>query len=353
MSRRWPVLAVLPALLAADRASACTPDPCAGVLAFVGLTQVDDLEVPTDGVLLMQAAWFGELEAAALVAGLTLTVRRGDAEVAGTVEATELTGVLLWRPQQALAPGEAYAVTGRFTNPAGVPAVCAAAEVEVAFEFRAAPGPAEPLVAPELRVTDELDESPRFELDNLVCCDGAMPAEQAVCAVDHGLVWSQGQCAAATVRARVKTELAVTVRAGEATAGQWVRALYTDGQRGRATLGRRFTRYLAAPTCFVVEQRSLATGESLLSEETCVEADVPETDVAIDPYVALAERCEGPLYTCEVAGAAWDDEACAPWPEPPPERRVQVGCELGGGPAGAAGLLVLLLRRRRGRRSLE
>lgn len=345
-------LALLLGIALPDAASACTPDPCAGVVAFAGLEPVSEAEVPIDGVVILQADWFGELEPPTLLDGLSLSVSRDGAAVAGALESTDLPGVLLWRPAAPLVPGATYTASGSFANGGGVPGECAAAEVEVGFEFTAAAGPAEPLADPEITAWAEYVDFPIVALDTLVCCDDAMPREQRVCGISHGLAWSQGKCAPARTRALLRVELRAAIEVGEATAAQWVWTLEQDGKQVATGFQARFTRYLAAPACFTVVLRSLATGEARAAEEQCFGQDVVEPlgEVPLDPRERLADACTGALYTCAAEGGAWDPEACAPWT---PEERpggARTGCARGG-PVLAGGWLGLwmLPRRRRAR----
>jgi hypothetical protein len=347
----WSCFAASLAL--ADAAAACLPDPCAGVAsAFVGLALADeDAQVPVDGVLVLQANWFGELPAEALIAGLELEVVHEGSAVAGALAATELPGVVVWRPAAPLLPDATYRVSGRFTNPQGVPAECAAAEVELELEFLAAPGPAEPLTPPSLSAEVEYEEYPVDELDALVCCDGAYPEEHAVCGVDHGRVWSRGRCAPSRTRARLRVDLRAASAVGGATTRQTVRTLYEDGEEVGTRLGGRFIRVLRGPACFTVEQRSLATGEAVVSAPVCVSADgVSLGDRPVDPRDELAGACAGELYVCDIAdGRRWDADACAAW-RPPPDLDADAACGCVGADPGP-GLLVLLLGPRRRRRS--
>lgn len=337
------------ALLGAREAAACTPDPCAEIVAFVGLEPANDKPVPTDGVLIVQANWFGELEPELLLTGLTLTVRLGDDVLDGALEPTDLTGVLVWRPAAPLTPAAAHQVTGAFTNPDGVPSVCAAPVVDVAFEFITADGPAQPLATPTLVATEILTETPQVKLDTIVCCDDAYPRQQAYCGISHGLVWSHGQCASKLSLARVRLDINSRTNVDEATAGQLVRTLYQDGAPSSPGLGGRFGRSIDQPTCFTVAHTSLATGETVMSDEVCLGEEFADQigDSPQDPWIELA-GCTDQPYTCEVVDDAWDRDACTPFETPRPGD--PPGCSCTSAPAGAPLLalpLLTLIRRRR------
>lgn len=362
MFRPSMLLALSLGALLPDEASACTPDPCANTTAFVGLQRVGadvgEVDVPIDGVLVMQAQSFGEMTQDALLAGLTLSVSRDGAPVAGAVEAVYrqgLPGILLWRPAELLVPSVTYEVTGSFANPDGVPGECAAKQVEIGFDFTTAPGRALPLAAPQIWTTASYSESPIVDLDSLICCDGAIPSKQELCGIPQGISWSAGECVSATSRARLAVSLGVASILDNATAGQWGRALYQDGEEIQATLGQSFSRQLSAAACFTIEQFSLASGEVLVSEERCLGDDLtlPLGDLRNNPSELLADLCADTPYICEVGEAGWVAERCIPWPlGPAPAANEEAGCGCASGDPNASfalALLLLLLRRRQSR----
>lgn len=345
---RRSALALLAALAPWRPAAACTPDPCAETIAFVGLEPASDSEVPTDGVLVLRANWFGTFEPQALREGLTLAVRLDDAPVAGALESTNITGVLVWRPAAPLAAAATYQVRATFDNPGDVPSACAAAEVEVEFEFLTARGPALPLSAPRLSGGESLIEAPRVDLDSIVCCDGAYPRAQVFCGIDHGLVWSEGQCTSRVSTASVRLDMHARNDLDDATTGQLVYTLVTDDKPGAPTLGTRFGRAIDRPTCFRVEQRSLATGDATLSDQVCF-GEMWADELGEKPQVPALDGCLGELYTCEVDGDAWDPEACTPLAldDELPHTYPGCGCATTRSDAGLLALPLLMLARRR------
>ncbi|HEY8376671.1 MAG TPA: hypothetical protein VIK91_09295 [Nannocystis sp.] len=368
MLRRWLWLAVLPGVLLPDRGEACAPDPCQGVVAFAGLELAEDVAVPLDGVVVLQAYWFGDYSNQELIEGLVLDVEHAGAPVAGALEATEIGGVLVWRPAEPLVAGGGYRIRGSFRNPPGVPKVCAAAEVEVDLEFVVADEPATPVKGAGLYATERIEEVPRDDLESLVCCDGAMPYVQEVCGIDHGLAWSEGACVTAQADRRLRVDLRDLIQLDEVTESQWMRTLFQNGKLVGRTLGTRFTRYITERTCFAVELRNLATGEVFVSSQECAGELAGSLDeVVIDPLPILNRACEGAPYTCAVVDGAWDPEDCTPWESAeesgeeratPPLAPGLVGCTCAAGGA-APGLWPvlswpllswLLLLRRRARR---
>lgn len=367
MLRPWIWLSATLGVLLADEASACTPDPCADTTAFVGLNRAnanlgEEVEIPIDGVIVMQAQWFGDLTPDALLAGLTLTVSHDGSAVEGTVEVVDrprLTGVLLWRPAELLLPGTTYAVEASFANPDGVPSECAAKLVEVAFEVSTTDGMAEPLAAPKIWTSARYSESPVFDLDSVICCDGAIPYIQEFCGSSEGITWAEGNCVSTTSRARLAVSLGVATILDDATAEQWARTLYQDGVEVQTTLGDSFSRTLTEPACFTIEQFSLATGEVLAAEERCLGDDLmlPLGDLQLDPSMLLADLCETTPYICEVDETAWVPEQCVdwPWPAAQPVAEPESGCGCVSGEPDAThallGLALFVRRRQRARAS--
>lgn len=319
MLRPRLVLLAAAALLLADEADACTPDPCAGVLAFIDLKRASDLDIPTDGVALLQANWFGDIALLPLLPGLAVTVTLGGEgsgeEVEGQLEETDIPGTLLWRPAEPLVPEATYVLRGTYENAEEVAGVCAPRLVEFTTEFKAGPDPTLPLLAPDVRTRTEWQDFPLTDLGSLACCDGAVPRAEDYCGVTS-LSWTEGQCTTTVARKLYKVDLWIDVEEeDEPSYGQWMYTLREDGAAVRASLTPRFTRYLTEPACYEFEMRSLISGAVFSGEETCFgEALVDfEEEQPIDPHQALGDSCSGPLYTCDIVDDRWDRDHCRSW----------------------------------------
>ncbi|MBK7824985.1 hypothetical protein [Nannocystis sp.] len=360
MLRPWICLPAALGVLLADEAAACTPDPCAGTTAFVGLQRVGagvdvNVDVPIDGVLVLQAQWFGEVTAAQLVDALTLLVSADGELVDGSVEAIDrpgMTDILLWRPAELLRSETTYTVNASYLNGDDVPGECAAKQVDIPLEFTTTAGKAEPLAAPKVWSDSSYGDSPLMALDSMVCCDGAYPVAQELCDIPQGLAWTKGKCVPTMSRAWLSASMGVASILDNPTAAQWARTLYQDGDEVETSLKQSFTRSLTEPACFTIIQFSLATGESITSEERCVGEDLilPLGDLPLDPTPMLAELCEDTPYICEANDDGWVPERCRPWPLPATQPEpASTGCSVGE-PGAGLGLLALLLvvRRRRG-----
>jgi len=65
--------------------------------------------------------------------------------------------------------------------------------------------------------------------------------------------------------------------------------------------------------CLRIEFLDLARGD-IFVEERCFGEGLELGDLERDISAQLDESCEGPRYTCEVAGSGWNDERCMRWP---------------------------------------
>lgn len=353
---------LVPALLLAPEARACEPDLCPGVVAALELAPASDAAIPTDGVLVMKAGTIGELTPAALAGRTSLTVTQEGAPVAGALAPGPFAGLLIWRPDAPLVAGASYQVSGDLMNPDPSDG-CSEATIPFAFAVQAAAGPTAALAPVELTSAETYFDDPVLTLTTIVCCNDAYPGDQQMCGVSYGATWSKGACAATQTRGHLRVQLTGKPGADPASAGQWARVLRQDGEVVAGGLATVFTREAEAPTCFAIDQVSLATGEVAAGQEHCVGEDVALGVRPLDPAAALGDQCFSDLYTCEIDDDRWDPLRCKSWgPDAmpsgddggaPPE---EAGCGCrggggeGGGEGGGLGLLALLglVRRRRG-----
>jgi len=348
---------LFPALLLLPRAArACEPDLCAGVVAAQGLAPASDAAVPTDGVLVLKAATIGELTPAALAGRTSVAVTQDGAPVVGTLAPGPFAGLLLWRPDAPLIAGASYQVSGSLTNPAPSDG-CSEAMIPFAFAVQAAAGPTAALAPVELTAVTTYFDDPVLTLTTIVCCNDAYPGDQQMCGVSYGATWSKGACAATQTRGHLRVQLTGKPGADPASAGQWARVLRQDGEVVASGLATVFTREALAPTCFAIDQLSLATGEVAAGEERCVGEGEELGIRPLDPAAALGDQCFSDLYTCEIEDDRWDPLRCKSWgpdamPSMPPgddggaaPEEAGCGCR-GGGQGGASqggvGLLALL-----------
>ena len=328
-----PLLVPLAGLFAAlpDEAEACSPDLCQGVAALADIVPVGPA-IPIDGVLVLRTT--GTIEDDALIAGLELTVTRDGQPIAGAVEGSSIRGVLVWRPAAQLEPGP-YDVHATFDNPPVDYEYCAEDIVDTSFGFSVGTDPAEPL-SPATSLADLSGKLvPDRELDTLLCCDGAFPEDYNLCGYSYEVSWFEGDCAELSAAGYLDVTFELTQNVGPETAGQLVRTLRIDGDIQRQEVTDVFEFRSSEPFCANFDLHNLATGDMLAGPEQCFtaeEAQIALGQQPLDAAGALAGKCTGPLYTCEVddgSPARWDAERCTPWDPVGPTTGDESGDESG------------------------
>ncbi|WAS98883.1 MYXO-CTERM sorting domain-containing protein [Nannocystis punicea] len=312
-------LALAGAILVPNEAEACSPDYCSYVEAWSSL-EVLHASIPTDGVLLLQGVRHGDLAEEDWLDKVDLTVTRDGQPIAGAVEAAGVRDVLLWRPAEPLEPGD-YKVVGSVDNPDDLPyEYCGPDLLEFDLGFQVEAGSSAPLSSPEATITETLIVGASEDLEDFVCCDGAMPYSYSFDCGGSGtyVEWSEGFCAARRGFGSLQVQATVAVELPPSTAAMVVRELLVEGQPFRPGFYDSLTVQSSEPICVAVQLRNLATGETALSQETCHGADVVAQlgDHAIDPAPALAAECAEGAYTCALTedGWQWDAAHCTPWP---------------------------------------
>jgi len=310
------------AALPSIEAQACSPGPPNGPCWYYdqwsALAPVNAAAIPIDGVLVLQGAQTGPSPDDDWLDAIDLSVTRDGQPVAGALETTEVDDVLVWRPAAPLVPGATYQVTGSLDNPDEDPEgqECGPDLLPLAFEFHADAGPAA-LLAPAMFAAEaSVVLTPQIKLAALVCCDGAMPSivQQDDCA--YVPEWSEGECASLLAIGR----LAVTGKVGGVatpTLAMTSRRLVVDGAPLPAIVAGDPGVVRDAPACTRMIVRNLASGETVMSEETCHGQDLLLGEQAVDPSQELAALCSGAPYVCELgnSGWSWDAQACSAWPD--------------------------------------
>ncbi len=345
---------LLVASLLAREASACELDLCAGTVAVTGLERANTADLPTDGVLLLKARTSGDLDPEQLPARIQLTVTRDGLEIPGALELAVFTNLLRWRPDAPLQPGT-YLVAATLDNP-GAPSGCVPS-ADLSLTFDVADATTAPLVAASIDAATFHFDEPLITLTGVVCCNDAYPFDQVMCGMSYGLTWDRGLCTARETRGYLRITLTADPSADPISAGQWARVLRQDGELVAGGPATTFIREIEAPTCFRIDQRSLASGAVVEGEELCFgDADVDRLGVRpLDPKAALAGQCQSDLYTCEIEAGSWDPKHCMSWgledtpPPADPPASTDAGCNLRGTEnyVPAQLLLALVSRRRR------
>lgn len=345
---------LLVASLLAREASACELDLCAGTVAVTGLERANTADLPTDGVLLLKARTSGDLDPEQLPARIQLTVTRDGLEIPGALELAVFTNLLRWRPDAPLQPGT-YLVAATLDNP-GAPSGCVPS-ADLSLTFDVADATTAPLVAASIDAATFHFDEPLITLTGVVCCNDAYPFDQVMCGMSYGLTWDRGLCTARETRGYLRITLTADPSADPISAGQWARVLRQDGELVAGGPATTFIREIEAPTCFRIDQRSLASGAVVEGEELCFgDADVDRLGVRpLDPKAALAGQCQSDLYTCEIEAGSWDPKHCMSWgledtpPPADPPASTDAGCNLRGTENSVPALLLLALVSRRRR----
>ncbi|MDC0719972.1 hypothetical protein [Nannocystis bainbridge] len=303
-----------------NEASACTPDPCAYAEVWQSLDPLNAGAIPTDGVLLLQGARFGDEPDEDWLATIDLSVTLDGQPIAGAIEASGFHGLLVWRPAEPLTPGD-YKVTGEVDNPDYDNFEYCSFDFDLAFDFTVVAEPSTPLGPPLVERTAEVNLHEREELASLVCCDGAMPGQfDSYCGSAGGVGWEEGFCAVTRGLGVLLVEMKVDTGLPPATAALVVRQAVVDGEPGLPELDDALRAGSEVAFCTAVRLTNVATGEVVTSEAVCHGSE-PEIvaqlgEQVIDPSAALTEACASTAYTCEIgeAGDRWDPGACTPWP---------------------------------------
>ncbi|MDC0669775.1 hypothetical protein [Nannocystis radixulma] len=305
-----------------NEAEACTPGYCAYTDAWQGLEPINAQAIPSDGVLLLQGARTGNSSEDDWLDKVELTVTRDGQPIAGAVEASGVRDVLLWRPAAPLEPGD-YKVVGGLDNPEyDVVYEYCAVDLELDFEFSVDAEPSAPLSPPQVGTQPTLSVRESDDLEDLVCCDGAMPYSYAFDCGGSGeyVAWGDGFCTGLRGFGTLRVQVSIGTDLPQSTSALVMREVLVDGSPQRGELVDVQTAHLTKPACVAVRLTNLATGESVQSEESC-HGDEPEIaaqlgDHAIDPGPALMQQCSQGAYTCELLPdqGRWDPDNCAPWP---------------------------------------
>lgn len=336
-----PLLAPLVALFALvpESADACDPSSCYSEIFVSELSPINAAAIPIDGVLLLQ--WSGHgFTATDVIAGLELTVTENGQPVAGAIEDSQVVGVLVWRPAAPLKPGASHQVVGGFDNLESVSGYCAADLLELDFEFIADMGPSQPLPLPEVSAVESLETANVETLKTLVCCDYAFPKESELdCGIDDGYVsWLNGSCVPTAGHGSLSVLIEAPLAVAPSTAALVVTSVRVDGEVVRAGLSPMLGYRQDTPFCTEVEQRNLATGETVTAAKQChgdaVAAQLGPQE--LDPTPLLADQCSGPAYVCEVTETPypqWDPDKCTPY-EPAQETETPTTSDSDGPTAG-------------------
>jgi MYXO-CTERM domain-containing protein len=300
-------------------------DPCLQFSGWTALELAAGGTIPADGVLVLQGAVQGEPPPGP--DSVTLEVTEAGAPVAGALEATDLPGLLVWRPAAAWTPGATYQVVGAAQNPAEA-GECLPAGLPIAGEVTIDAAPVAALTPVELSGAEDFQTIPLAGLQSIACCPGASPTVDIVdCGQSGGLSYDPAQCAATQGFGYLDLALEGTPAVAGPTAQQVVYVLRGDGvPEAHASSPAFALAGLAGPTCAAIDAVDLGSGALVPGVEACFgEAFADQFgEQPLDPTEVLA--CDP--VVCQATSEGWDVTMCSPWDG-------DTGVPTEGGPGGA------------------
>jgi MYXO-CTERM domain-containing protein len=358
--------------LVPDEAEACPGpgyDPCADFDFWQSIAPLNAAKIPADGVLVLQGAHVGGVDADWLTK-IELTVTKDGQPIAGALAATSAHGLLIWRPDAPWTPGATYQMSGLVTNPDFGGTYCGEATLPFAADLLIDTEIAATLEPVEFSANVMTQIDPFVTLGTLACCPGATPSEQYGGCGANTVLWDETTCAPTRTNGYLNVTLTGMPAAAGPAADQILYTLKIDGGVHSSSLIPSFAGiYATTAICAVIEAQDLASGKVTVSEEQCFGEDMADV-LGVhpqDPSKTLA--CA--LQQCEIVNEMWDPMNCTPYdPENVPTTSDTMsssgsdsgvsedgdkGCACHTTPANNAGLLALvaivgLTRRRRGRR---
>ncbi|MEM6989874.1 MAG: hypothetical protein AAF721_05240 [Myxococcota bacterium] len=301
-------------------AEACLPDPCDSA-PLVTDVAVHSTHLNVDGVVPIAIARRGNTTLEALLPYITVEVHDdlGISQLS-TTEFNEAFGLIVWRPA-GIAAGAEYEVVVTVDNAALTAALgspgCGGDDLHVVSPLSIDDGPLPSQPMPTVEISSAVSTVPLDGLEDLVCCDDAMPRYEMTACGSEEVVWSDGHCASLRARGYLDVDVAVSwPDADESVTSNFVTTLMQDepialSGPGPADFHERFSE----PPCLEVSVFDLARGEVYTAPGGCTGEDVA---MALgvgehDPTAELAAECAGEPYTCSVGAEGWDASACVPW----------------------------------------
>jgi hypothetical protein len=314
-------------------AEACDPDDDDGChsaeLSLAGTT------IAADGVLVIETS---TRDVRSSAASASVTDPGGNPVEGAFEDATEVEGLVLWRPAQSWSPGAGYTLEMTYE--------CDSETASLVAEFTVDAQPLPPAGVPAFSVEEEITSVPSQGLADAVCCDGAHPSLDTC--DDHWRLPDEG-----CVVTALTVELVVSVVIDQTALPASARHNYASRwPRGPAVPSWREFEWSGgstdAPTCVTLSFIDLARRQSI-DQDVCVGegVDEPLGRRQHDPTDELAEMCEGTPYQC-LSGLGWDRDDCQSW-----EGAQGCGCRAGTAQLtpGVVCLLVFLGLARRAPRS--
>lgn len=334
-------------------------DPCERLDFWSSLEVHNAAKIPTDGVLVLRGVHRGGWDDHVLE-HIDLGVTRDGQPIAGALERSSASGVLVWRPTAAWTAGATYQLHAAVSNPVEVAdTFCAPVNFELDADLIVDSEPGGVLAPPTFTGVEEQDFGRVVTLENLACCEGEVPESQASPCGPGYLAWETGACFTTVGIGYLAVDLTVTPPELGPVAGQLLSRSIVNGQPGFARLVPTAA-YLTTvsadkPMCITIEIEDLATHEVARGPERCFGEAVAD-ELGPRP-IELPEHYYCQLQRCELTDGAWDLERCTPLSVPveaadeaegDEDMAEARGCGCDASSAAGLGLLVLPgLRRRR------
>ncbi len=302
--------------------------------------------LPADGVLVFELT--RAPEATLGLEDLLPFVRVETTDANGLEIPGELTaayGRVAWRPTPVLAPEDTVTVTLAVENIAVAELEglerCAVQDLELTIPVVVAGDEVTPVDDLGGTVDIERIRLPKLasSLDQLVCCDGALPSTVIDECEHESLSWDEGHCESLLARRRLAVDATLQWPEAESIVGiaGYVPVLsFRDetldvGPAGQDSLGGLGS----SAGCASLVVWDFVEQTSHVLDDTCIDAvgaGILGTTPR-DPSEALAEACAEQPYTCAITDGAWDDSQCTPWDGVVPPQR-QPETDSGGSESG-------------------
>jgi MYXO-CTERM domain-containing protein len=286
-------------------------DPCTPYAGWVELGLMSSGTIPADGVLLLQAGWREEMPDLGTAA---LTVTTDGVPMGGTFEATQLPGLLLWRPEAAWTPGATYTIEGAASN-AVADGECIQMTLPVSGEVTIDVEAGAALVPVDISAVEMVNLSPTVALDTLACCEGVTPTvSYGGCSGEPLVEFDPGQCTPFTGTGYLSLTLTGTSAGSGSVEQQILYVLRAAGQPESMAFTPMFgIGGLTTSQCAAIDAIDLGTGAVTPGEMECFGDGVlaqlgPQI---IDPAATL----DCPLQVCAIdeLGEGWDPTMCTPY----------------------------------------
>lgn len=306
------------------RSEACSLDPCFDSQAFRSFLPSHTVVAP-DGVIVfeMSRGSSDRVSDADALAFVTVNVSDASGALEGTLELVS-SGIAVWRPAVAFIPGSALAVGIEVDNVALDESLSCDIYHETEFRLEVDVEPLPTLRLPGHTFSSTYFFDPTRAHEDLVCCDGAYPADsEDSCGFGH-TEWSDGYCTSRRGTGYARTEFVFTEALPERLAENMILRLVVDGAPLPPALARVQDRVgitLPRASEIAFEAVNLASGEVVRSEPAWSDGGPGHEGLgAIEHDVRgdLAEACEGTAYVCAVidngfGGLRWDPNDCEPF----------------------------------------